>query len=363
MQHKEISTFHVILLFMTSTGLQNHVIIIPSLLEVAGRDAWISILFSFIIYLIFALLIYFVIRKTKQQNLFMWMKEHSWKPITYGIMSLIVVYLLAISILTLKDLTLWTNIAYLPTTPELVIAITFLILCLLAASTSIRTIAIVNGILLPIVVLLGFFVMTANFPKKDYTLLTPLFEHGYQPAIQGISYVGAGMVEIILILFIQHRVKTRINYFSLVMIGILLTWLTIGPTMGAIATFGPEKAGQLRFPAYEQWALVSIGRFLEHVDFLSIYQWLSGGFIRISLVLFLILDLLQITDSKKKIKWLVVCGLIIVIALFIPLSDIQYVHLLSTFFLPGILIYVLSLTILVFLVSFSRKGRPSHYDE
>src|SRR5690606_24624312 len=105
---------------------------------------------------------------------------------------------------------------------------------------------------------LGFFVMSTNFPKKDYSLLFPLFEYGYIPTLWGMIYVGSGILEVITILFIQHRVKTRINYLSLAVIGAILVWLTLGPTMGAIAAFGPVKASEMRFPAFEQWAIVSL---------------------------------------------------------------------------------------------------------
>ncbi|WP_158211589.1 GerAB/ArcD/ProY family transporter [Alkalihalobacterium alkalinitrilicum] len=362
MQHKEISAFHVILLFMMSTGLHNHVIIIPSLIEVAGRDAWVAILFAFVTYFFYILIVYFIIRKTKQQNLYVWIKGNYGKPISSIILILIGIYLLTISAVTLKDMILWTNITYLPRTPEIVIALSFLVLCLFMASTTIRTIAIVNGILLPIVILLGFIVMSANFAKKDYSLLTPLFEHGYGPALQGMVYVGSGLVEVFIILCIQHRVKTRINYVALVVIGFLLTWLTIGPTMGAIALFGPEKSGQIRFPAFEQWALLSIGRFVEHVDFLSIFQWLSGGFVRISLALFIIIDLLQVKQDHKK-KWLLGIGLFIAAIMLIPISDIQFVELLTNYFLPGLLIYVLCLTGVIGFIGLIQKRSSIEYEK
>ncbi|OLO37929.1 hypothetical protein BTR23_13420 [Alkalihalophilus pseudofirmus] len=362
MQHKEITTFHVVLLFMMSTGLNNHVIIIPSLLEVAGRDAWVSILVTFALYLIYIIFIYFIIRRTKQQNLYVWMKSNHGKPVATIVIVLIALYLLAIIITTLKDLTLWTSITYLPITPEFLIAISFLILCLFMAATTIRTIAIVNGILLPIVIVLGFFVMSANFSKKDYSLLLPVFETGFEPTLRGMIYVGSGFIEVIIILFIQHRIKTRISYLSLTIIGVILAWLTIGPTMGAIACFGPDKAGQLRFPAFEQWALVSIGRFIEHVDFLSIYQWLSGAFLRISLALFILLDLLQI-KYENRFKWLIVIGLMVGALMLVPISDIQFDEMLTKIILPGTLLYVLFLSILIGVFSLIHGRRPIEYEK
>ncbi|MFA9458480.1 endospore germination permease [Halalkalibacter sp. AB-rgal2] len=363
MQHREITVFHVILFLLMSTGLKNHVILIPSLLEVARRDAWISIIITALIYPIYMLMIYVVIRNTNQQNLYGWFKERVGGILSKVIVMLIVIYLLTTSLITLKDLTLWTKITYLPQTPDKIIAFSFLLLCMSMAITSIRTIAIVNGVLLPIVIFLGFFVMSANFPNKDYSLLFPIFENGLLPTIKGMVYVGAGMIELFIILFIQHRVKTKITFMSLVVIGALLVWITLGPTMGTIANFGPEKAGQLRFPAFEQWALVSLGRFVEHIDFLSIFQWLSGAFVRISLLLFLIIDLLQIENRKRRIKVILICGSIIALALSIPLGDIQYEELMTVFILPGLLLFASLLFVVIFVLSILRKGSSVQYEK
>lgn len=361
MQHREISTFHIVFFFMMGTGLLNHVIIIPPLLDTARRDAWLSVILSFFVFLIWALVIFYLVRATSQQNLHVWLETAIGKPVAYVFSGTIILYLLVIAATTLKDLTMWTYVTYLPRTPQVIIMGTFLLLCLSLAHTSIRTIAIVNGILLPIVLFLGFFAATSNLPKKDYTLLTPLFEFGYMPVLQGMIYACAGLFEIIVILFLQHHVKTKINYWSLVIIGLILTWLTLGPTTGAIATFGPTKASELRFPAFEQWALVSLSRYLEHLDFLSVYQWLSGAFIRISLALFIISDLLQLADKKRR--WLLwAAGLCILGVNLIPINDMQFIYMLARYILPGSLLYTISLAVLLSLLVTVFKRRGYHHD-
>lgn len=62
---------------------------------------------------------------------------------------------------------------------------------------------------------------------------------------------------------------------SLLWVGIVLVGLTLGPLMGAIAIFGPFEAARMRFPAYEEWRLVTFGHFLEHIDFFPYINGLS----------------------------------------------------------------------------------------
>ena len=47
----------------------------------------------------------------------------------------------------------------------------------------------------------------------------------------------------------------------------ILVGLTLGPLIGAITEFGPNEATKQRYPAYEEWGLVTIGRYIEHLDF------------------------------------------------------------------------------------------------
>ncbi|MDV2887964.1 spore gernimation protein, partial [Alkalihalophilus pseudofirmus] len=86
----------------------------------------------------------------------------------------------------------------------------------------------------------------------------------------------------------------------------------------------------LRYPAYEEWRLVQVGKYIRHVDFLSIYQWLSGAFVRVSISLLLLIDLLPASHNKKfRHVWLTILGIFIVVLVELPISDMQYVSFLK----------------------------------
>lgn len=111
--------------------------------------------------------------------------------------------------------------------------------------------------------------MISNTTHKDYSLLRPMLEHGMQPVWNGTVYVGAGFVEVIMLFFMQHHIKSRLSYLSFMIMILLILGLTMGPIIGAIVEFGPDEADKLRFPAYEEWRLLTIGRYIEHLDFLA----------------------------------------------------------------------------------------------
>lgn len=255
----------------------NHVLVIPLLLDVSGRDSWLSAIMAFLILIPFFLLVAFISKITKQQPIMSHIALRCGRWASRAIALVFCIYLFMTAAITIKDMTMWTTTSYLPQTPPSVIAGSFILLALIAASKGLRSVAYASALLLPIVVLFGEFVMVANIPHKDYGLLFPILENGTSKVWRGISYAGSGLTELLLLLFVQHRISTSIKKRYVVLIGFLLAGLTTGPLMGGISEFGPVESALQRYPAFEEWRLVKIGSFIEHVDFLSIFQWISGA--------------------------------------------------------------------------------------
>lgn len=339
--------------FILSIGLMNHVLIIPILLEVSARDAWLSVIVAAVLFVPVFIMVGYIINKTKQEGIRIWLTKHYGKGWSVAIHLTIILSLIFVVIITLRDMLVWTNATYLPNTPSGVLGIIFIGLALYTALKGMRAVVVTSGILLPIVFLLGEFVMIANFPYKDYSLLFPIFEKGAASMWSGTIYVGAGFIELIYLVFLQQYVSTKIKKRHLVFLGLVLAGLTIGPTMGAIAAFGPVEAALQRSPAFEQWRLVRIGSYIEHVDFLSIYQWMSGAYIRIALALYILLELIS---WRKKV---VITGIALLCfgASIFPVGDITVLRLLRIVYYPTVLVVLLVLTILLFFLALFAKPK------
>lgn len=301
-----ISTLHLILLIMTFIGLKNHVTIIPAILQDVGRDGWASVLLGAVASLIWLFLIVYVHNKTKQQSIRDWLKSKIGKVGSQIVSYILSFYLIVLAAFTMRDTLLWINSTFLVRTPMLPLLIIYTILIVYLASSNIKTITIVNTFVLIGVLVLGFFVAFVNIQVKDYRLLRPFFEHGFEPIVYGAIYPASGFVELLLILFLQHKLKDRMRWPHFIIILFILMGLTLGPLIGAITEFGPVEAAKQRYPAYEEWGLATIGRFIEHLDFFSIYQWLTGAFIRIVVFLYIVSELLGISGDKKSISKIIV---------------------------------------------------------
>ncbi|MFF0829055.1 endospore germination permease [Brevibacillus sp. NPDC003359] len=355
-----LSFTQIVVMLLLTNGLMNHVIVIPMMLDSAKRDSWISVLLAGLLYLLWTALLYGIYKKTEHEHLFHWIKKTYGFPLYFVLALLTCVYCFTIATMTMTDTITWVNLSFAPETPLAVHTILFAVLCLVNAMFGIRSIAMTSSVLLPFVVLLGFFVMSTNFPNKDYSLLLPMMENGIAPVLRGMMYAGTGFVELILLLFMQHHLQSRVPYYQFFILAFVMIGLTFGPTLGAIVEFGPDKAGKLRYPAYEEWRLANIGLYIEHLDTLSIYQWFSGAFTRISLSLLLIVEILMIPYGKKRIWWLI--GLFFFSSALsrYPISAIQFYSLLSKQLLPSLFVLALSLSIVFALLTAFASRRKQH---
>jgi spore germination protein KB len=345
-------------MIILAVGLMNHVMVMPPLLQAAKRDAWISVLATIPPYLIWATALYFIMKRTSQQPLLPWLRQHYGGFVCALFRWFFIGYLFLIGVMTVKETVMWTDSSYLPRTPPVVEAAALLGLCCSAAIAGIRAIAFSSGLLLPMVIVFGDFVMSANLPKKNYTLLTPILENGMFPMLHGCLYIGGGLAELIMLLLIQQHLRSKVKAWSIWLLAVFLALLVFGPVTGAIAEFGPFEAAEMRYPAYEEWRLVTVGNYIRHVDFLSIHQWLSGAFTRIALSLFLLAELLA-SGSEKKTKnaWMLTLGIIILILVVLPISDMQYLSFLQMYYLPGSLYTATLILLILFLITLRSKKR------
>ncbi|MEC2078370.1 endospore germination permease [Metabacillus fastidiosus] len=360
MQEKDtITVFQMSLIIMMVIGLQNHVIVIRPLIQTAGRDGWMSVLITASITLVWGILILYIQKGMNQEHLYSWLKKQAGKPIAFILCLFIYIYCVILVTVTLKETITWTGITFLQHTPIIIPIIMMVILCILAALTSLRTIAITTFFLLFFVVIFGFFVAITNLQVKDYSLLLPMLENGYYPIIKGMVYPGAGMGELLILLFLQHRFSNKIRYRNIFWNIIILTILTIGPLIGGIIEFGPKEAGIQRFTAFEEWGLVSLGRYVEHLDFLSIYQWLSGAFIRITVLLLISIEIFSIKNKKLKLIPLFLISCTAMIAVASPISDFTFYRILKDYILPGTLGFCFLLSFVLALIVTRANIRKS----
>ncbi|MGM9949641.1 MAG: endospore germination permease [Lysinibacillus sp.] len=356
----KISILHVIFLCMTVIGLKSHVSILPPILEVGGRDGWLSVILAVLIVLPW-LLFLAAITKVMDGRPFIKIVKEKNGPVATMIIKIIAGSLvLLLAAFTMVEMLLWVHSTFLPATPMPILFGVYFILCIALAVQGLQPIVIANVIVLAIVIVLGFFIAFVNIRVKDYSLLLPVLENGIDPVLMAVIFPMAGLTEVLLFIFIQHHVKSRIQFKHFALMLLLLMGLTLGPLVGAIIEFGPEEAAKQRYPAFEEWALASIGEFINHMDFFSIYQWMTGAFIRISFYLYMVTEIFGISAQKKKV-WTYVAPPFAFICLVLMLFDEQTYLNMNNYYV--LIFSAIVLIILGIIFTFLIRRKKGHRQE
>lgn len=344
----KFSRIQIFLLLTMFVGVSNHVILLPHLLQVAHRDAWLSALIGYFFLIIWSFLLIMIMKKMNNQKFSVWLENRVGKVFYVIILSILAIYIMIIALITFNDLVNTIQIYLLQETSIWLIGIIFLIICVWSAWTDLRTIVYSALILIPFVLILGDFVAIATSVEKEYSYAFPILLEGTGPVIKGVFITLGASTDIILILLIQHRIQKQFTYLTMFLLTSMLSILVVGPTLGSISSFGAEVASQMRFPAFEQWRLVTIGEHVSHMDFLAVFQMISGTFIRLTLCIYLLCNLWS--APTRKIKTVIICGLsLILIGVILPQnSDIWIQHLIKEYFYYASLIFGVSFTAIMF---------------
>ncbi|SEN94165.1 spore germination protein (amino acid permease) [Mesobacillus persicus] len=347
----------VLILFI---GISNHVLIMPHLLTLGKRDAWISVLIAYPFLLLWGFVLYLIMKKNQQRLcLADWIKARAGGVTSRVFIGLFTAYVFTISAISFYDLIQSINIYFLPRTPSFVVMLPFLLISVWSAYNGLKSIVYVSAFLLPIVWLLGIFVAWFTFPEKDYAYLFPVLVDGYSPIVKSTITILGGSADLLVLLLLQHHLKKSFSLINLFLLITILVGLILGPTMGSLSSFGPAVASDMRFPAFEQWRLITLGEYISHVDFLAVFQLLSGEIIRVSLGLYLLGDMMKghSSDSKKKHVF-VVASLSLGLLTLLPLSDMWVQTIIGKYFYPGALISAVFISLALLIISYLplKKG-------
>lgn len=287
------------LLFLT-IPIMGHVVILPIMLDVAGRDVWLSILLSLPFAILFAFAIYRLrihfpnteIKDILVQLLGKWFSK--------AVILLLIFYFSFLMVFSFAALVDFTFIEFLPSTPRVAILTWFWIFCIYAAVKGIKGIALTAGVLAFFSIIIGHIVTLLTSPEKEWIQLRPMIEYGWSPVLLGTLIIVSIWMELLLLLCVPIKNIHEKRFFLIWVIGVLLNAIMmLSTTTGVIAIFGLDQAENFLYPASEGIRLITLG-FLDRFDVYALFAMTFGTYIRCSLYLRLTYEL---SISKTTSKW------------------------------------------------------------
>ena len=299
-----LTKWETLFLLVMTLPIMGHVVILPLMLDVAGRDVWISIFLSLPAAFIFAIAIYCLRLKYPKQNISSMLYNIVGKPFGAMIKIIFISYFLFLTIFSFALLVDFVYIAFLPETPRLAILVWFLLFFVYAAMKGIKRIALTASVLTIIAMVTGHTVTLLDTRMKDWRELLPIFEFGWSPILWGSLLLTSIWVELLLLLCVPIQNIHEKRMFLFWSIGILLNALMmLSTSIGGITIFGLGQVDNFVYPALESVRIISL-EFIDRFDIYGLLLMSVGIYIRCSLYFRIAYD---ITISKVSSKWIKRC--------------------------------------------------------
>lgn len=295
-----LTKWETLFLLLLTLPIMGHVVILPLMLDVAGRDAWISILLSLPFAFMYGFAIYFIKVKYHDKNIKEILTIILGKKLAKGFAFFLIVYFLFISVVTLSSFIDFVYILFLSETPPLALIIWFVIFFLYGAYKGIKRIALTAGILVFFNILVGFVITTLDSTLKEWGQLRPILEFGWNPVLLGTLIIISIWVELIFLLCLPLKNPKEKGTALLWGLGILLNGtMMLSTTTGVMTIFGLGQAENMLYPAQEIVRILNLG-FLDRFDIYGLVLNAFGTYIRCCLYFRLAYEL-SITEKSSTL--------------------------------------------------------------
>ena len=299
----------------------NHLYVVPIILELAGRDAWLSPLLLLLTGIITVLIYSELGRIMPDLSLMEIPCKLLGRFIGKMVCLLYILYFLIPPAITLRGLMGFMTISFMPYTPPYIFGFCFLLICTYAVFIGFEGIVRANEILFPLLVFTGLIFSVMTSPEKNYQRLYPILEKGFYPVLHGSTPLLALLGELVVICMFIPTIKQSISLrITNVIIIISIFILLIGPLTGTIAVHGIELASRLHYPTYSELDCIQASGVIENLRGAAVYIWTLGIFGRVSLYYYASVigttKLLGLTDYRKTVWPIGVIILILSLFLF-----------------------------------------------
>jgi len=283
MEQPHITGHQLRLIIVSSITVTGHLLFVPIVFDMAGRDGWLSLLMAIIPGLLSALVLSILGVRASGKSLIELSCILMGKVIGKLAGLIYVGYFLLIPAITLRALMNFMTEVFMQQAPSLIFGILFLSVCAYAVFMGLEAFLRVNEVLLPLLIIAGVLASSMSYPDKEYQNLLPIMEGGIAPVLHGSIPLIALMAEIVVIGMVQPALNTPAVLRKANMGAILIiSALFVGPLTGPIAVFGVELAAKQIYPTYEQIKYIKLA-FLQNLQPLAVLLWLAGSFGKISL--------------------------------------------------------------------------------
>jgi spore germination protein KB len=330
--------------------------------DIAGQDAWISVLVSGLIAAIPTWAAGAVMARFPKQSIIIALPKLFGTGIGKLLALVYAVYFLFAAALVVWRVEAFTVRFLLQETPQNVIRIVFLLALAYTVLSGTAPLIRTSAYIVPVGIVVITLVVGLPLAQADPTLLFPVFENGFLPMLTASVMLLGWLCQVPLVVMMYLRyVEPKFLHQAAkkAVLGLLVTVLSLElGALGTIAVFGPEQTATMFYPAFEVARIISVGRFLENVEVVFVGVWIAGIFVAAAFYVQAfcesVSDIFNFKGNSAKI-WIVVCTFLVLLIwpIFINPSFLQLITILrnyasvATIVLGGVLPLIMLARILV----------------
>lgn len=290
--------FFLLLVCVISFG---HFVTTHLAIMAAGRDAWVSLIFGFILGAAMLFLVFQLIAAKPGQSWVDVLTSVLGKWVGTGIGVLYFLYFTVVASLSLKELSNFLGLIY-PRTPNMTFLLMEIPLVAWVVRGGIEVMARVVELFLPMLVLMGVMASLLVTPDKDMTQILPVLQHTTGEIWQGTVTFWSLLSELIVFGMIAKHARNanKLPRQSL-WVSLALVIMFLGPVTGTIMVFGEGLAKSLSYPTFSEIQYIRISGILERLDVVGVLLWTIGSFLRVSIFVYgAATTLSQLTGAPRE---------------------------------------------------------------
>ncbi|HYH03927.1 MAG TPA: endospore germination permease, partial [Bacillota bacterium] len=228
-----------------------------------GTAGWLLVLLSGFLSLLGFLIIYALIRRFPEDNIFEMARRVTGKIIGTVLGIGIFFYFLIITTLLVRQFAESFILAILPRTPISIITLVFMFMLMYGTFLGIETISRVAWFFGPYLLLALIVVITSSAPTQLEFVL-PVMGKGLIPVLKNSAINIASFSEILFLAVVAPLIQKKERLFRIGMWSILIaTIILTAMTAIVIITFNYNSASHLIFPVFQLTRLITIGEFVQ----------------------------------------------------------------------------------------------------
>jgi spore germination protein KB len=347
----KISNGQAAMLSITTLTIMGHLVMLTLIINRSRQDSWIAAIAGAVLGLLGFYVLTKLLRHYPGQTLIeILFQRFSWPGKFAGVCYLIYFYLMAV-----LGVRIFTE-AYksiMLETPLLAFVTVIVVLTMYIVYLGLETIARMNQILLPFLIMLGILVATLSMTTKDYFNLLPILGNGLRPVLDGSAAVFGWYCEFAVMGMFLPYVKNPEKLHKVNLWAAALTLLFfLGPVTGPVAMFGPTEAAKMVFPTFSEVRYMKVGEVLNRLDSIAVIFWTVGLTMRVSMFYYaLALGTAQAFRMERcqplviPLGWLIGVGAILFAKNFQELKDFLFHIYVPLNILMGVLLPMLLLLI------------------